>query len=276
MPEHPSRLLAGRYVLQDPLGEGGMGVVWRAHDQLLHRPVAVKQVLLRHALGPRERAAALRRTLREARLAAQLNHPGVITVHDVVEEDGLPWIVMELVKGRSLGHALQEGPLPESTVAAIGTWVLGALSAAHAAGIVHRDVKPANILLTGDRVVLTDFGLSVAEQEPGSLTTSGRLVGTPAYLAPERIRGERASAASDLWAVGVTLYQAVEGHQPFARDGLPAVLSAILTQDPPAPRRLDALKPLVKGLTRKHRAERWSADHALAFLDRLARGFTRR
>lgn len=275
MPEHPPRLLAGRYILQDPLGEGGMGIVWRAHDQLLHRPVAVKQVLLRHNRDPRSRSVALRRTLREARLAAQLNHPGVITVHDIVEEDGLPWIVMELVRGRSLSQALADGPLPESAVAAISMWVLGALSVAHAAGIVHRDVKPANILIAEDRVVLTDFGLSVASQEPLRGAGSARLVGTPAYLAPERIRGERASAASDLWAVGVTIYQAVEGHQPFAREGLPAVLSAILHQDPPPPRRLDKLGPLVKGLTRKHRAERWSADDALAYLERLARS-TRR
>ncbi|GLW10603.1 hypothetical protein Misp01_57310 [Microtetraspora sp. NBRC 13810] len=249
-----------------------MGVVWRAHDQLLHRPVAVKQVQLRNAYAPPERAAALRRTLREARLAAQLNHPGVITVHDVVEEDGLPWIVMELVRGRSLGHAIQDGPLPEAAVAAIGTWVLEALSTAHAAGIVHRDVKPANILITGERVVLTDFGLSVPATHAANPTGSGRLVGTPAYLAPERIQGESASAASDLWAVGVTLYQAAEGHQPFARDDLPAVLSAILHQDPPPPRRLNRLAPLVTGLTRKQRSERWSAADALAYLNRLSRG----
>lgn len=184
------RLLAGRYRLARPLGRGGMGVVWQARDELLGRLVAVKEVLLPPELPDEEREVLRRRTLREARSAARLSHPNVVTVFDVVEEDGRPWIVMELVRSTTLAHAIREyGPLPPREVARIGLQVLAALHAAHRAGVLHRDVKPSNVLLTGDgRVVLTDFGIATLEGDP-SLTMSGTLLGSPAFIAPERVQG---------------------------------------------------------------------------------------
>jgi len=214
----PERLLAGRYRLRTVIGRGGMGVVWRARDELLNRDVAVKEIVWPAQLTADEREVARQRAVREARLAARLRHPNVVGVYDIVEEDDQPSIVMELVPFRSLRDAvLDAGPRSPAEAARIGLSVLAALRAVHDAGVVHRDVKPANILLgPKGRVVLTDFGMAKAADSP-TLTTSGVLLGSPSYLAPERARGGPAGAAADLWALGASLYAAVEGHPPFER-----------------------------------------------------------
>ncbi|MQA88235.1 MAG: protein kinase, partial [Streptosporangiales bacterium] len=228
-PSAGGRLVGGRYRLEEPLGRGGMGIVWRGRDELLGRAVSVKEVLLPPGLSAQEQDVLYRRTLREARAAARLDHPNVVLVYDVVEENGRPWIVMELVRARSLGDVIREdGPLPPHQVAEIGQHVLAALRAAHGAGVLHRDVKPSNVLLADDgRVVLTDFGVAAVEGD-ATLTGSGTLLGSPAYIAPERARGARATAASDLWALGATLYAAVEGRPPHDRGAAMATLTAVV------------------------------------------------
>ncbi|RKT19077.1 serine/threonine protein kinase [Streptomyces sp. 1114.5] len=263
MTDNFGRLLAGRYRLRDVLGRGGMGTVWRAHDEQLDREVAVKELRLPEGMEPAERESWIGRLDREARAAARLKHPGVITVHDrVAGEDGLPWIVMELVRGRSLDDLLQEeGSLPPERVARIGLQVLEALRAAHAAGITHRDIKPSNVLLEGGRVVLTDFGIAAVEGDL-TLTRSGALLGTPAYMAPEQVRGLPATAESDLWALGATLYTALEGRPPFAGAGAGAVFLAIVTEEPTPAAHAGALAPLLTGLLRKAPADRLTAEAA--------------
>ncbi|WP_327085814.1 serine/threonine protein kinase [Nonomuraea sp. NBC_01738] len=205
------RQVSNRYRLIEPLGEGGMGVVWRAHDEFLDRTVAIKEVRYT-GVGEAKRAELNARTIREARTAGRLDHPSVIVIHDVIEEDGRPWIVMHLVPSRSLAEVVrQDGPLPPARVAAIGLAVLDALRVAHAAGVLHRDVKPENVLLAHDgRVVLTDFGIASLETDQ-ALTATGGLVGTPAYMPPERLNGQPAGPESDLWSLGATLYAAVQG-----------------------------------------------------------------
>lgn len=197
-----SRVIAGQYQLLERIGQGGMGVVWRARDMRLDREVAVKEVVLPQGLEEAERTRLYARVEREAKAAARLDHPGIVTVHTVVEEDDRPWIVMRLVRGRSLDQVLRErGPLPPHRVAAIGRQPAGALRAAHAAGVVHRDVKPANVLLEEDRAVLTDFGIAVVAGEE-TLTRTGGLIGSPAYLSPEQARGLRVGPPTDLWSLG--------------------------------------------------------------------------
>ncbi|MEU9832079.1 protein kinase [Streptosporangium sp. NPDC048047] len=268
VPEGGSRLLAGRYRLLSPLGAGGMGVVWRARDELLHQSVAVKEVSLPAHLSVQDREERLRRTLREARTAAALrDHPGIVTVYDVVEEDDRPWIIMALVEGSTLSGAIRaRRRLPEAEVAVIGRQVIAALIAAEAAGIVHRDVKPANILLGDGQAVLTDFGISAAADDHTDLTGTGRLVGTIPYLAPERFAGLPASAATDLWAVGVTLYEAVEGRKPFARGSTAATIASIINGLPDPAEHAGRLRPVIEGLLRKDPAERLTAAEALALL----------
>lgn len=234
-PGHESgagRLIAGRYRLLAKLGHGGMGTVWRAKDETVDREVAVKEPRVPDHLPERERANAFERMRREARAAARLDHPAVVDVHDVAVVDGQPWIVMELVRGRSLGDALQEGTLDAREAARIGLQVLGALEAAHAAGVLHRDVKPDNVLLGRyDRVVLTDFGIAQIEGET-NLTDTGGFVGSPEYIAPERVLGQRPGPASDLWSLGVVLYAATEGVSPFRRSNTPATLQSVLNATP--------------------------------------------
>lgn len=211
------RLIAGRYRLLAKLGHGGMGTVWRAEDETVGREVAVKEPRIPDHLPERERANAFERMRREARAAARLDHPAVVNVHDVAVEDGQPWIVMELLRGHSLGAVLQEGTLGTREAARIGLEVLGALEAAHQGGILHRDVKPDNVLLGHhDRVVLADFGIAQIEGET-SLTDTGGFVGSPEFIAPERVLGQRPGPASDLWSLGVVLYAATEGVSPFRR-----------------------------------------------------------
>jgi serine/threonine protein kinase len=200
MTETQGAMLADRYRLVEQLGRGGMGVVWRAHDTVFNREVAVKEVLLPAELPRAERESVIGRTLREAKIAAKLSHPNVVKVYDVVRAGGRPWIVMELVQAQSLTDIIeQHGPLPAAEVARIGLQVLAALGAAHGAGINHRDVKPGNVLCTDSgRVVLTDFGIASLEGD-NTATSTGPLMGSPSYIAPERVRGRPASPASDLW-----------------------------------------------------------------------------
>ncbi|GAB2827345.1 hypothetical protein GCM10027176_34570 [Actinoallomurus bryophytorum] len=263
------RVLAGRYHLVGPIGHGGMGVVWRARDETLGRDVAVKELLLAAGLPESERTEAYRRAIREARAAALLDHPDIVTVHDVVTEDDRPWIVMELVSGVSLDRA---APLPPQAVAAIGLRILGALRAAHRRGILHRDVKPTNILLADDgRVVLTDFGIASLEGDP-SITRTGAFVGSPGFVAPERLRESPAGPASDLWSLGATLYTAVEGRQPFERATPMAALGAVLTDEAPPPVRAGPLAPVLGRLLVKDPAARISADDVERALGQVAAG----
>jgi len=262
------RLVVGRYRLRRALGRGGMGVVWLAHDEFLHRDVAVKEIQPR-GREIRQNDPEVRRTLREARAAAKLSgHPRVITVHDVVTDDnGLPWIVMQLLSGRSLADALDaDGPMPADRVARIGIQVLEALDHAHANGVLHRDVKPGNVMLDGDDVVLTDFGIAVIDGA-SVLTATGQVPGAPEYIAPERILGEEALPAADLWSVGITLYRMLVGRTPFQRPDIQATLAAALSQEPDPHVAIGRLWPVVQGLLRKKPAERWTARQAL---DRLA------
>ncbi|WP_410675718.1 serine/threonine-protein kinase [Amycolatopsis sp. cmx-4-68] len=224
------RVVAGRYALLGELGRGGMGVVWRAQDQVIGRQVAVKELRLPDA----ESAAVFsERALREVRTGGRLNDPAIVTVYDVVTDGGTTFIVMELVEAPSLADLVrQRGPMPAAQAAQLGERVLAALQAAHAAGIVHRDVKPANILVAPDgRVKLTDFGIADAVDDP-RLTTSGMIVGSPAFMAPERVEGREAMPASDLWSLGATLFFAVEGSIPFERATTAATLHAIMTEVP--------------------------------------------
>lgn len=261
------RRVAGRYHLLEPIGRGGMGVVWRAHDDLLDRTVAVKEVLY-HPTSEEDRETFNRRTIREARAAGRIDHPNVVVVHDVIEEDGRPWIVMQLVQSRSLGQVLREqGALPPGRVAAIGLQVLDALCTAHAAGVLHRDVKPENVLLNGEtRVVLTDFGIATMPEE-AALTMTGGITGTPAFMPPERLNGHPATPESDLWSLGATLYAAVEGRTPFDRNSPVATMAAILHDDPAPPQRAGALTPVLEGLLRKDPARRIGAAEAAALLN---------
>jgi len=263
----PGRRVAGRYHLIEPIGRGGMGIVWRAHDELLDRPVAVKEVRYNGAVGD-ELADLNRRTMREARAAGRLTHPNVVVVHDVIEEDGRPWIVMQLVPSRSLGQVIrEEGPLPPERVAHIGLEVLKALRSAHAMGVLHRDVKPENVLLADDgRVVLTDFG--IARVETDSTMTRTGLVGTPAFMPPERLRGAPAQRESDLWSLGATLYAAVEGRPPHDKGAPLPTMHAVLMDEPEPAVHAGRLAPLIEGLLRKDPAERPTYDQIERMLRR--------
>src|SRR5215469_12933393 len=267
MPPMTGRVVAGRYRLIEPIGRGAMGVVWRASDQLLDRDVAVKEVQLNAALGDAERANAYRRTLREARTAARLSHRGVVTVFDVVEEDGRRWIIMELVRSQSLDALLAtDGPMPAKRAARIAEQLLSALAHAHAAGVLHRDVKPSNVLIaTGafdERAVLTDFGIAQFAGDP-RLTQTGMVMGSPGFTAPERIRGGAATPASDLWSLGATIYAAVEGSGPYERrGGAITTMSAIINEDAPVAASSGRLAPLIAALLRRDPATRPSAAAA--------------
>ncbi|MFD5267116.1 serine/threonine-protein kinase [Streptomyces sp. NPDC058335] len=272
-PQEPGvgRLIAGRYRLLAKLGHGGMGTVWRAKDETVDREVAVKEPRVPDHLPERERANAFERMRREARAAARLDHPSVVNVHDVAVVDGQPWIVMELVNGWSLGAALEEGTLGVREAARIGLEVLGALEAAHAAGILHRDVKPDNVLLgRHDRVVLTDFGIAQIEGET-NLTDTGGFVGSPEFIAPERVLGQRPGPASDLWSLGVVLYAATEGVSPFRRSNTPATLQSVLNAAPAPPAAAQGpLAEAINGLLEKDPARRPQAAQVRALLERAA------
>ncbi|MFJ2718513.1 protein kinase [Streptomyces sp. NPDC087437] len=266
-------LLSGRYRLADAIGSGGMGRVWRAHDEVLHRAVAIKELTAALYVAESDQEVLLARTRAEARAAARINHSAVVTVHDVLEHDGRPWIVMELVEGRSLADALKERDRMDPAEAArIGLWVLRALRAAHAAGVLHRDVKPGNVLLGEDgRVLLTDFGIAQIEGDT-TITRTGEVVGSVDYLAPERVRGHDPGPASDLWALGATLYAAVEGLSPFRRTSPLSTMQAVVDEEPREPRHAGPLAPVITALLRKDPAERPQAAQAEEMLAEAAEG----
>ncbi|ELP61856.1 protein kinase domain-containing protein [Streptomyces turgidiscabies] len=269
------RLIAGRYRLLDRIGRGGMGTVWRAHDDLLARQVAVKKLHPQPQLDDHELAILFERTRREARSAARISHPNVIVVHDVVVDAGLPAIVMEYVPSTTLADLTEKhGPVPPEEAARIGREVLAALRAAHRAGILHRDVKPANVLLAEDgRVVLTDFGIAQAS-ETSALTRTGQLVGSVDFIAPERLVGAPPGPEADLWGLGATLFQAVDGRSPFLRDSVTETMYAIAMEPVPQVRSAGPLTPLIQGLLAGKPSERLSAEDAERLLRMPAGGRT--
>src|SRR3954463_604240 len=245
-------LVAGRYRLHEPVGSGGMGRVWVARDEILDRDVAVKEFVPPEWMTDAEKSRLRDRTLREARSAARLNHPHVVRIYDVVHAEDLPWIVMEYVPSRSLYQVIDEdGPYSPVEAARIGLAVLDALNAAHRAGVLHRDIKPHNVLIGNDgRVVLTDFGLATFVDD-GSVTGPGMVVGSPQYVSPERARDGASTVESDLWSFGATLYAAVEGRSPFARDTARATLRALPTDEAAPPVQGGPLAPVLTGLLRR-------------------------
>ncbi|MFG2375960.1 serine/threonine-protein kinase [Streptomyces sp. NPDC048504] len=271
-----TRVIAGRYRLEKRLGRGGMGVVWRATDQLLGRQVAVKEIAQDDTLSEEEARQQRDRTLREARAVAQLRHPHIIVVHDVVEQDERPYIVMELIDGGSLAERISaRGPVDAAEAARIGIALLGALRTAHAAGVLHRDIKPANVLLQtatdeadSERVVLTDFGIA---QVAGAttLTESGAFVGSPEYTAPERMSGVRTGPASDLWSLGALLCTVLSGESPFRRDSLGGILHAVVVDEIRPPEQARPLLPVVLGLLERDPERRLEAAEA----ERMLRAF---
>lgn len=266
------RLLAGRYRIEQPLGSGGMGTVWAARDERLHREVAVKEVVPPAELTAHEREVLEERTLREARAAARIASPHAVTVFDVLDEDERPWIVMERLSGRTLGDVLRErGPLDPPLVARLGLQLLDALAAAHRADVLHRDVKPSNVLIDDDgNAVLGDFGIATLDGDPG-LTTTGTLIGSPAFIAPERARGGPASPATDLFSLGATLYTAAEGRPPFERGGQLPTLTAVVTEPVPPPQVGGPLGEALTGLLDKDPEQRLSVDQARTLLQAAVR-----
>ncbi|MEU6615419.1 protein kinase domain-containing protein [Streptomyces parvus] len=277
--EVPSgRVIDGRFTLVERLGSGGMGMVWRARDEALHRDVALKEVRppdpALAEYDPQGARTLRARVLREARALARVDHPNVVTVHHIVDpgEDGYPWIVMELVAGSSLHDRLATGPMAPADAAELGRGILSALRAAHAVGIQHRDVKPANVLLRPDgRPVLTDFGIA-AIRESTSLTMTGALIGSPDYIAPERIRGTEGDPSSDLWSLGMMLYVAVEGRHPLRRATTLATLAAVLDEEIPPPVRAGALAPALNALLTRDIPARPDAETLDRLLAEAARG----
>ncbi|WP_413758664.1 serine/threonine-protein kinase [Streptomyces sp. MMBL 11-3] len=268
-------LLAGRYRLVDSIGSGGMGRVWRARDEVLHRSVAIKELTAALYVSESERAVLLARTRAEARAAARINHSAVVTVHDVLEHDGRPWIVMELVEGHSLADAVKEsGRIEPREAARVGLWVLRALRAAHSAGVLHRDIKPGNVLLSHDRrVLLTDFGIAQVEGDT-TITRTGEIVGSVDYLAPERIRGQDPGPSADLWALGATLYTAVEGRSPFRRTTPLTTMQAVVGEEAEALEHAGPLTSVITALLRKDPAERPGSEEAEQMLAEAAEGRT--
>lgn len=268
-----ARLLAGRYRLESVLGRGGMGEVWRAYDQTLGRLVAVKEVRFPPELSPQERDILRRRVMREASLTARLSHSAISTVHDVVSEDGRPYIVMELLRPHTLADEVDEhGPLAPQRVAAIGLELLDALTVAHRERVVHRDIKPGNVLVRDDgRVVLTDFGIAISDQDPG-LTGTGILVGSPTFMSPERLRGEDVGPAADLWSLGATLYAALEARPPFRADTTMGTITAILTADPTPPHVEGPLRDALLGMLAKDPTWRLTREQARSLLQQASQG----
>ncbi|MFG1944689.1 serine/threonine-protein kinase [Nonomuraea sp. NPDC048826] len=262
--------LANRYLLLRPLGSGGMGRVWLARDEMLDREVAVKELTLPEGLPPHERAELVTRAVREAQATAQLRHPGIVALHDVVVEHDRPWLVMELLRGRTLGDAVREhGPMPPEYAARIGAEMLDALSAAHARGLQHRDVKPGNVFLTDSgRVVLTDFGIARQEGQ-ATLTQQGLMIGSPGFIAPERLEGDPGGPASDVWSLGATLFLAVTGGPAY--DGTAAQrIRATLTQ--PVPHVPGPLGQVIAAMMAPHPAARPPAPQLIEALRRIAAG----
>ncbi|MCE3035732.1 serine/threonine-protein kinase [Streptomyces sp. CMSTAAHL-2] len=264
------RLLAGRYRLGDVLGRGGMGTVWRAEDETLGRTVAVKELRFPTNIDEEEKRRLITRTLREAKAIARIRNNSAVTVFDVVDEDDRPWIVMELVEGKSLAEVIREdGVLEPRRAAEVGLAVLDVLRSAHREGILHRDVKPSNVLIADDgRVVLTDFGIAQVEGDP-SITSTGMLVGAPSYISPERARGHKPGPAADLWSLGGLLYAAVEGVPPYDKGSAIATLTAVMTEQLDEPKNAGPLRDVIYGLLTKDPAERLDDAGARALLDKV-------
>ncbi|MFJ8540908.1 serine/threonine-protein kinase [Streptomyces sp. NPDC093586] len=265
-----ARLLAGRYRLGDVLGRGGMGTVWRAEDETLGRTVAVKELRFPGNIDEDEKRRLITRTLREAKAIARIRNNSAVTVYDVVEEDDRPWIVMELVEGKSLAEVIREdGLLDPKRAAEVGLAVLDVLRSAHREGILHRDVKPSNVLIAEDgRVVLTDFGIAQVEGDP-SITSTGMLVGAPSYISPERARGHKPGPAADLWSLGGLLYAAVEGTPPYDKGSAIATLTAVMTENLEEPKNAGPLRDVIYGLLTKDPAQRLDDAGARAMLNRV-------
>ena len=273
---HSRRLVAGRYRLHSPVGAGAMGTVWRAEDEVLGREVAVKEMIFPYGLSDTEREVLRERTRREARAAARLDHPSAVTVYDVVEEDGCPYLVMELVEARTLSEVVRsDGPLSPQRTAQVGLALLGALETAHRQGIVHRDVKPGNVLLGPEddgrpgRVVLTDFGIASSVGD-SSITSTGLLLGSPAYIAPERARGLPPGPPSDLWSLGATLFTAVEGRPPYDGGDPLLTVTAVVTGEHEPFVAAGPLAPVLESLLERDPDRRLSAAEARAALLPLA------
>jgi serine/threonine protein kinase len=266
----PGTVIGDRYELRSTIGNGGMGTVWQAVDLVLRRDVAVKEVLLPPGMPPGERTAMYERTLREGRAAAALSHPSVVQVYDVVTDGGRPWIVMELLQARSLSEIIiADGPIAGRAVAKIGIALLGALEVAHVAGVLHRDVKPANVLICGDgRCVLTDFGVARMPSE-SNLTQPGMVLGSPHFISPERAIGAAFGPPSDLFSLGVTLYTAIEGRPPFDRGDPFETMRAIVEEEPLPPVRAGVLAPVLMGLLEKDPQQRWTVPEARTALREL-------
>ncbi|WP_329382944.1 serine/threonine-protein kinase [Streptomyces sp. NBC_01716] len=261
------RLLAGRYRLGEVLGRGGMGTVWRAVDETLGRTVAVKELRFPSSIDEDEKRRLITRTLREAKAIARIRSNGAVTVYDVVDEDDRPWIVMELIEGKSLADVIREdGILTPRRAAEVGLAVLDVLRSAHLQGILHRDVKPSNVLISDDgRVVLTDFGIAQVEGDP-SVTSTGMLVGAPSYISPERARGKKPGPAADLWSLGGLLYASVEGCPPYDKGSAIATLTAVMTEPLDPPKNAGALEEVIYGLLAKDPALRLDEPGARALL----------
>jgi serine/threonine protein kinase len=251
------RRIADRYVLRAPLGKGGMGIVWRAEDTLLRREVAIKEITFPPALDAAEAAAVKMRAMREARSAAKLNHPGVVTIYDVIQDEGQAYIVMEYVEAPTLaGIVKREGPLSVQRTAELGLEVLDALQNAHAKGVVHRDVKPANVMiLDGGRVKLADFGIASVKDDP-KITSTGMILGSPQFMAPEQANGAGSGPPTDIWGLGATLYYSVEGEYPFDRGEPIPTLAAVVHDDYRTPQRAGALEPIFAEALRKSSHDR--------------------
>ncbi|MFI7277766.1 protein kinase [Streptomyces sp. NPDC049879] len=264
------RLLNGRYRLGDVVGRGGMGTVWHATDEVLGRHVAVKELRLAAGVEDAERRLMVTRTLREAKAIAAIRARGVVTIYDVVDEGDRPWLVMELIEGRSLADIIrQDGPMEPKDAARIGLAILDVLRAAHAAGILHRDVKPSNVLVAEEdgRVVLTDFGIAKVEGDP-SVTSTGMLVGAPSYISPERAKGETPGPPADMWSLGALLYCCVEGRPPYDEGGAIATLAAVMHNPIRPPRHSGPLTEAITGLLVKDPAARLTGPEARALLDK--------
>ncbi|HEY0812147.1 MAG TPA: protein kinase [Pseudonocardia sp.] len=264
----PNRIVGDRYVVLSELGRGGMGVVWRAQDRVIGRQVAMKEFRVSTGLTHDEQVEFRERLLREARRAGQLSHPGIVTVYDVINDGDVDYIVMELIEARTLAAVVaSDGPLSEPVAASVALQMLSALQAAHEAGVVHRDIKPANVMLTADgRVKLTDFGIAHGVDDT-RLTSTGMLVGSPGYHAPEQLNGAEVSPASDLWALGATLFYAVEGWSLFARDNAAASIYAVMNADIPTTRVQGPLGTVITGLLQRDASLRLTVGQAAALLE---------
>ncbi|MEW5541311.1 serine/threonine-protein kinase, partial [Streptomyces cyaneofuscatus] len=264
------RLLAGRYRLGGVLGRGGMGTVWRAEDETLGRTVAVKELRFPGAIDEDEKRRLITRTLREAKAIARIRNNGAVTVYDVVDEDDRPWIVMELIEGKSLAEAIREdGTLTPRRAAEVGLAILDVLRSAHREGILHRDVKPSNVLIAEDgRVVLTDFGIAQVEGDP-SVTSTGMLVGAPSYISPERARGHKPGPPADLWSLGGLLYASVEGCPPYDKGSAIATLTAVMTEPLDPPKNAGPLTEVIYGLLARDPDQRLDDRGARALLNKV-------